>query len=95
MRTRSLAVGILLLALAGCESSTGPALGPLHDLGPVPKDAFTTDATGYVAQEFERPWGQPRYRFTVISRFENRGLVPLYLGRCYPDSTKPLFSVVA
>ena len=94
MSTRSFACVVLFLAVAGCESSTEPLRDPLRDLGPVPNESFTTDATGYMAREFERPWGQPRYRFTVISRFANRGLVPLYLGRCYPNSTKPLYSVV-
>ena len=94
MRARSIACAVLFLASVGCESSTSPLSDSLRDLGPVPDDAFTTDATGYVAREFERLWGQPRYRFTVVSRFVNRGPLPLFLGRCYPDSTKPTFSVV-
>jgi len=68
--------------------SCGILTSPLDDLGPVPDGAFTTDATGYVAVRIP---GQERYRFTVISRFQNRGAATLYLGRCFPNSPQPLF----
>lgn len=35
-----------------------------------------------------------RYHFTLVSRFENRSQKAIYLGRCFPDSKQPLFSVV-
>lgn len=69
--------------------SCGAVTSPVDDLGPVPNGAFTTDATGYVAARIP---GEDRYRFTVISRFQNRGSATLYLGRCFPDSPQPLFS---
>jgi len=72
--------------VASCSSSTAPG-----DLGPVPNGAFTTDAPGCVAYSLP---GEPfRYRFRIISRFENRGTSTLYLGRCYPNSPQPLFTV--
>jgi hypothetical protein len=57
-----------------------------------PHAAFTTDATTYLARRSDRGV-TVRYTFDVISRFENRGPVTLYLGRCRPDSPKPLFTV--
>jgi hypothetical protein len=72
--------------LAACSGITEPI-----GLGAVPDGAFTTDATGYVAQRLAG--SANRYHFTVISRFENRGTVPLFLGRCFPNSSQPLFSV--
>jgi hypothetical protein len=86
----ALVVSVGCIVLSSCRMSTEP----LRDLGPVPDAAFTTDTTGYVAQ---RIWGAGDtsiYRFTVISRFENRGAAPLYLGRCFPTSPQPLFDVV-
>lgn len=71
-------------SLLSCSTHTGP----LDDLGSVPDGAFTTDATGYVAIRMP---GQDRYRFAVISRFQNRGAATLYLGRCFPNSPQPLF----
>ncbi len=66
-------------------------LEPRGDLGSVPDGPFTTDATGYVAQRLQGSDFQ--FHFIVIARFENRGSVPMYLGRCFPNSPKPLFSV--
>ncbi len=50
-----------------------------------------TNATGYLAQRTDSVYG--RYRYTVITRYENRGTTPLYLGRCFPETPQPLFSV--
>jgi hypothetical protein len=83
---RWLAIACASWALsAACRS---PAGLESDNLGSVPDGAFTTDATGYVAVRIP---GQPRYRFTVITRYENRGVVTLYLGRCFPNSPQPLF----
>jgi hypothetical protein len=57
----------------------------------VPDGPFTTDATGYVA--YHLPGALPRYQFRIVSRFENRRTATLYLGRCFPDSPQPLFTV--
>ena len=90
-RTRKFTlVGCAIVALSGaCNSSTEPA----RDLGLVPNVAFTTDASGYVARRIDV--GSRRYQFTIVSRFENRGPTSVYLGRCFPDSPQPLFSVTA
>jgi hypothetical protein len=37
----------------------------------------------------------PRYQYRIISRFENRTTSTLYLGRCFPNSPQPLFTVVS
>jgi hypothetical protein len=77
------------VALIGCNDSSG-----LTDLGPVPDGTFTTDATGYVAVRIEGAGSLSRYRFRVVTRFENRTAASLFLGRCFPDTREPLFSVV-
>ena len=91
--SRSVSGAIVFLgaiSLMSCHAGSD-SLGPFDALGPVPDGAFTTDATGYVAGRL--PGQPPRYRFTVISRFHNRGAATLYLGRCYPNSPRPLFGV--
>ena len=84
----AIAAGILAALLVSCASPGEP---PRDDLGPVPDGAFTTDATGYVAHRL--PGNLPRYQFRIIARFENRGAATLYLGRCFPDSPQPTFTV--
>ena len=69
-----------------------PVKPVIENLGPVPPRAFTTDTTGYLA--YRLPGSLPSYHFQIISRFENRTASTLYLGRCFPDSPQPLFSVV-
>jgi hypothetical protein len=88
-RRKAVFVNFACGLLCGCQGVTGP-----RDLGPVPDGPFTTDVTGYVAQRIIEGDGTGmRYRFTVISRFENRGAVPVYLGRCFSTSPQPLFAV--
>ncbi len=65
------------------------------DLGPVPDGALMTDATGYVAQQIAGTAQPTEYRFTVITRFENRSAAPVYLGRCYPTSPQPVYGITA
>ena len=83
------AAGLTAALLVSCSSPAEPAL--IDNLGPVPPGRFTTDATGYLAHRL--PGSLPRYQFRIISRFENRGTSTLYLGRCFPDSPQPLFTV--
>lgn len=79
------------LVLTSCSGVTEPR----PDLGPVPDRVFMTDATGYVAHRIPNSGALVRYRFTVITRYANRGTVSVFLGRCFPTSPQPLFSVVA
>ena len=90
---RMIAIGMVCVSLlpGGCSGVTDP----LPDLGPVPDGVFMTDATGYVARRIPDSGTVPRYRFTVITRYENRGTASLFLGRCFPTSPQPVFSVVA
>src|SRR4029078_3805412 len=62
-----------------------------NDLGPVPDGPITTDATGYVAHRL--PGDLARYQFRIVARFENRGAATLSLGRCFPDSPQPKFTI--
>lgn len=88
MRIRRSFAWLGCVLLLGCGEPTAPL-----DLGPVPNVAFTTDATGYVAREFERVNGYPIYRFTIIARYENRGIASLYVDRCTPQSPSPIYGV--
>ena len=84
----------LYVLLVSCGSPGEPAPDnseSVPNLGPVPAGAFTTDATGYLA--YRLPESLPRYQFRIVSRFENRSAGTLYLGRCFPDSPQPLFTV--
>lgn len=80
----------LCLLLGGCGVTE-----PQRDLGAVPDGVFTTDATGYVAHRIAESGAYVRYRFTVITRYENRGTATLILDRCLPTSPQPLFTVVS
>jgi hypothetical protein len=86
-RGRSIA-GALFLAtgLALVESCTSTE--------PIPSSGLLkTDASWYLADPIESSGTPPRRHFRVITRFENTTSVPLYLGRCFPDSPRPLFTV--
>ena len=52
-----------------------------------------TDQTEYVAQFDSTVNKQDRYKFPLVARFENRTGVPIYLGRCYPDTPYPIYNV--
>jgi hypothetical protein len=80
------AAGSLAAFVVACASPSEPP-----NLGPVPDGAFTTDATGYVA--YRLVGDLPRYQFRIVARFENRGATILYLGRCFPDSPQPKFTI--
>lgn len=88
---------IMGLGTLGCFvllGSCGGATDPLRNLGPVPDGVFMTDATSYVAHRILVSGSIKRYRFTVITRYTNRGAASLMLGRCFPTSPQPMFTVV-
>lgn len=76
-------------------SEQTPIDSQVADLGPVPDGVFMTDATGYLAHQITAIGTLTRYRFTVVTRYANRGTTTLYLGRCFPTSPQPLFTVVS
>jgi len=82
------AASLLAAFLVSCASPDAPSR---NDLGPVPDGPITTDATGYVAHRL--PGDLARYQFRIVARFENRGAATLYLGRCFPDSPQPKFTI--
>lgn len=90
-KTRRIALETLSVSmlLGGCGGVTEPP----RDLGSVPDGVFMTDATGYVAHRIPGSGSVRRYRFTVITRYANRGAASLFLGRCFPTSPQPLFTV--
>jgi hypothetical protein len=78
------------VACTGALTPGGPTDVP-PDLGPVPDGSLMTDATGYVARQICAQPGE--FQFTVISRFQNRSEAPVYLPRCYPTSTQPMYGI--
>jgi len=52
-----------------------------------------TDATGYVAEPIAPSPRPIVYQFTVVTRFENRSGVPVFLARCFPHSPQPMYGV--
>jgi len=68
------------------HSPSGP-----RDLGPVPDGSLMTDATGYVAEPVAGSAGPVRYRFRIITRFQNRSTAPVYLARCDLASPQPIY----
>lgn len=85
------AAAIAALGLLACSGTTDPAF----DADLLAGGHFTTDATEYTAHRFEGTGQLSRYRFTVISRFRNPTSATLYLARCFPNTPRPLFSVLA
>jgi len=78
---------ISIALLVGCESEP---VGPGQDLeGP----AIKTDQLSYVAVPLEGEGDYRRYGFTVVAEFTNLTDRNVFLGRCYPDSPTPMFSV--
>lgn len=89
MRAR-FAIAVAAGMLLSCSSATDPALEAELRSG-----HFTTDATEYRARRIERIGQISRFRFTVVTSFQNRTTAPLYLGRCFPNSSGPEFSAFA
>ena len=88
-RTAVIPIAIGFATVIGCGTQ-----GQLVVTRPMAQDhSLTTDYTSYVARPIEGPSRRQRYHFVLISRFENRGLKPLYLGRCFPNSKEPLYTV--
>jgi hypothetical protein len=65
-----------------------------NPLGPVPDGSLMTDATRYVALPIAGSTRPRRYQFRVITRFQNRSAASVYLGRCFPNSPQPIYSIL-
>jgi hypothetical protein len=81
---------LLTIFASGQSSHKSPQL-------PVPHDGLVlqTDRKDYSAK-YEKTTDKVRlYGFTIIARFENRTQEPVYLDRCYPDTSYPFYSVFA
>jgi hypothetical protein len=90
---RSHLAGLLLLASAACETPTaephGLTVEDRRDL------TLRTDRNLYEAT-FSGGEGTYRtYVLTVVARFSNGTDQPLYLSRCYPATSYPIYGVVA
>src|SRR5439155_10547587 len=85
---RYLVCGVTLMAVAASCMHQAKN-GVLPDSG----WRFTTDSAEYTARPIAPSGQRERFGFRVIARFENRTSAPVYLGRCYPTSAQPLFSV--
>ncbi len=77
-----------ILALAGCASGSGSPTGP--DSGDL---RLSTDRTSYTAALLGDPGTFEEHGFTLIATFTNDGSSPVYLDRCFPDTSIPIYSV--
>jgi hypothetical protein len=102
-RHGSIALAPLLAACSSGRARTPPpfpsvdtaAAWPISGRG-IPAlvaGTFTTDSTAYTARPARQAGDTTEYAFTVVTRLENRGDVPIYLGRCYPNSPEPIYGV--
>lgn len=73
------------LALSGCSWQTAAGVGDGL--------AIVTDADAYVAVPTERIWDFYQHDFRVVARTTNRTNATLYLQRCRPESTIPMYDV--
>jgi hypothetical protein len=90
---RSHLAGLLLLASAACEGPTaephGLTVGDLRDL------TLRTDRNLYEATFLRGEDTYRTYALTVVARFTNTTDQPLYLSRCYPATSYPIYGVVS
>ncbi len=54
---------------------------------------LTTDRAEYLVTQVSDDGVTGRYGFSIELQLENRGLVPVYLSRCGPESTSPLHGI--
>ncbi len=87
-----LIVGFISIGVVGCVSQSA--------LTPNPPSCATcflvTDATAYTAVPIvgEGALVHKRYHFPILTTFTNRSADTVFLGRCFPDSKQPMFTVV-
>jgi hypothetical protein len=82
MRSRECLV-LVLTALAFRDSRSQATPNP---------EWITTDSTRYTAHAIGHS-AKGFYRFRVITKFLNRSQSDVYLGRCFPDSPRPQFTI--
>jgi hypothetical protein len=86
---RSHLAGFLLLASAACEAPHGLTVEDLRAL------TLRTDRNLYEATFSGGEGTYRRYALTVVARFTNATDQPLYMRRCYPATSYPIYAVVA
>lgn len=87
MKTRWTFLLALLVATSSCSAATSPDL-----IESPPSGTFITDASNYEARSLSSVFG--RYAFNVVVRYTNPTSQPIYLARCYPNSTQPVYGVM-
>jgi hypothetical protein len=80
-RIALLSVGLVLVACTGVLDSDGEGL------------TVRTDQDTYVATPIPGSGIYQRYRVRVITHFRNPGPRALYLGRCDPEDSTPMYGV--
>ena len=90
---RSHLAGLLLLASPACEVPTAEPPGlTVEDLRDV---KLRTDRNLYEATFLDGEGTYRTYALTVVARFTNGTEQPLYLSRCYPTTSYPIYGVVS
>ena len=90
---RRTVVVVSRMLVCSCALACRDATGLPRDLGPVPDGSLMTNATSYVAERIAGSTRPVRYRFAVITRFQNRSAAAVYLDRCFPDSPQPIYGI--
>lgn len=85
-----------LRALLFVSIVTACARKPELDMNEPAHLSVTTDKHVYVAEPFHyaRPWHTYRYRANIVTTFRNTSSKPVFLQRCYPRDTKPMFELL-
>lgn len=80
-------LGAAILSLPSCLPTE------LCGCSPVPPPLITTDRDAYTATHVRDEGTYRQYGFTLIARFQNRTGDAIYLDRCYPDASRPIYGV--
>ena len=91
MRRASVAL-LMLLVTAWARPMASSRHRDLRDRRQA-QSAFTTDSTAYTATADSGASGRPKYHVRIITRYSNTTSAPLYLKRCLPQSTQPMYGV--
>lgn len=80
-------VSVVLPVLAACGGGlVGPGVGG---------EVLITDRVSYSAEVVDRNGSYTRYGFTLVAQFSNSTDEHLYLGRCEPGSSTPMYDIKA
>ena len=84
-------VGFIVAALVGCGSSLAPS--DRETDAQSGQLTLRTDRLTYSAQLVGGEGSYRTYGFTLVAQFTNGTSRPVYLERCFPDTTYPVYEI--